>query len=215
MVTSQASTLERAPFNELYEALDRRQRPGFAELARSSRLDYPPVRTYRDESDLITILREHAVPVYSPQSVTAYKKAKVQAFTSGNNKRSEKAILWAVPAGVIAIAAIALTVILNNNWFILGLCVGLIPGIKAATIFSGVVKAAWRTYALDSYRREIPLPVLRVADSLRLASDRIHFEVEELAIERKFDPLLFVKIGQARFCIAAWDEPDFTAQPLS
>jgi hypothetical protein len=71
------------------------------------------------------------------------------------------------------------------------------------------VRATWRVVPLKNYDGDVPEFALSHALEIKERMPSAEFEVEELRIEKRYDPLLVVSCGKERFYIDVWDERDF------
>jgi hypothetical protein len=79
--------------------------------------------------------------------------------------------------------------------------VGLPPGTYA--------RARWRTVPLEAYEGDVPEFALSHALEVKERMPNAEFEVEELRVEKRYDPFLVVYCGRERFYIDVWEEQDF------
>jgi hypothetical protein len=70
------------------------------------------------------------------------------------------------------------------------------------------VHATWRVVPLKNYEGDVPEFVLSRALEIKERMPSAEFEVEELRVEKRYDPLLVVSCGRERFYIDVWDERD-------
>lgn len=71
------------------------------------------------------------------------------------------------------------------------------------------VRAGWHTVPLKDYQGEVPEYVLSRALEIKEGMPNAEFEVEELRVEKRYDPFLVVCCGRERFYIDVWDEQPF------
>lgn len=81
--------------------------------------------------------------------------------------------------------------------------VGMAPG--------SFVHAHWRKVPLAQYKGTVPEFALSRAIEIKERLPKAEFFVEELVIEKRYDPFLVVVRGRERFYIDVWDERDFEA----
>jgi hypothetical protein len=74
------------------------------------------------------------------------------------------------------------------------------------------VRATWRTVPLKDYDAEVPEYALSHALEIKERMPEAEFDVEELRVEKRYDPFLIVYCGRERFYIDVWDEPPFEKQ---
>jgi hypothetical protein len=78
-------------------------------------------------------------------------------------------------------------------------------GIPSGTYFS----AQWHRVPLREYEGEVPEYALSHALEIKERVPGAEFEVEELRVEKRYDPFLIVSCGRERFYIDVWDERRF------
>jgi hypothetical protein len=71
------------------------------------------------------------------------------------------------------------------------------------------VRAEWRTVSLNGYKGEVPEFALSHALEIKERMPAAKFEVEELRVEKQYDPFLIVSCGKERFYIDVWEEEEF------
>jgi hypothetical protein len=71
------------------------------------------------------------------------------------------------------------------------------------------VRATWRVVPLQNYEGEIPEFALSHALEIKERIPSAEFEIEELRVEKRYDPFLIACCGKERFYIDAWEEEDF------
>jgi hypothetical protein len=71
------------------------------------------------------------------------------------------------------------------------------------------VHAGWHTVPLKDYSGEVPEYALSHALEIKERMPAAEFEVEELRVEKRYDPFLIVYCGRERFYIDVWDEQPF------
>jgi hypothetical protein len=75
------------------------------------------------------------------------------------------------------------------------------------------VRATWKVVPLKDYDGDVPEFVLSHALEIKERTPNVEFEVEELRVEKRYDPFLVASCGRERFYIDVWDEQAFE-QPL-
>jgi len=78
-------------------------------------------------------------------------------------------------------------------------------GIAAGTF----VSARWRKVPLEEYEGTVPEFALSHAIEIKERLPKAKFHVEELVVDKRYDPFLVVSCGRERFYIDVWDERDF------
>jgi hypothetical protein len=71
------------------------------------------------------------------------------------------------------------------------------------------VQATWRTVPLRDFEGEVPEYALSHAVEIKERMPNVEFDVEELRVEKRYDPFLIVYCGRERFYIDVWDEQPF------
>ena len=89
---------------------------------------------------------------------------------------------------------------------------GLEPAAAVEIMVTSFVRATWRCTKLAKYRGEIPEFALSRAVEIKERLAKARFYVEELTVDRRYDPFLIVACGRERFYIDVWDEPEFETQ---
>jgi hypothetical protein len=88
---------------------------------------------------------------------------------------------------------------------------GLDPvGVEA--LVTSFVRVSWRCTKLAKFQGEIPEFALSRAVEIKERLPNARFYVEELTVEKRYDPFLVVACGRERFYIDVWDEAEFEAQ---
>lgn len=80
---------------------------------------------------------------------------------------------------------------------------GLPPGTR--------VQTRWNTVSLKNYEGEVPEFALSRAMEIKERMPTAEFEIEELRVEKRYDPFLVASYGRERFYIDVWDEREFEA----
>jgi hypothetical protein len=70
------------------------------------------------------------------------------------------------------------------------------------------IQATWHTKPLKKYDGDVPEFALSHALEIKERMPNAEFEVEELRVAKRYDPLLVVSYGAERFYIDVWDEQD-------
>jgi len=168
-----------------------------------------------DEQMLLGVLREHDVKLYLKSAIAEYKQAEID--------RVMKRLFWAqVTALVLWIASISMTIgsyalsfSMNSaifGWICLGGILLFVFSLFTGRLFPGQIETEWVVSDLSGYAQPVPHDALILAATLKEHASNLTFEVEDFIVNRVHnDPLLFVKLGDARFCTAVWDEPRFNA----
>lgn len=74
-------------------------------------------------------------------------------------------------------------------------------------------QVVWVLHNLRGFEQKVPDFALDLARSIAKRIPEVTFEVDALEIRSVFgDPFLWAKLGDERYCIAVWDEPDFEEQ---
>jgi hypothetical protein len=71
------------------------------------------------------------------------------------------------------------------------------------------VKATWHVVPLDSYQGEVPEFALSRALEIKERIPSVEFEIEELHVDKRYDPFLIASCGGERFYIDVWEEENF------
>jgi hypothetical protein len=71
------------------------------------------------------------------------------------------------------------------------------------------VRATWRTVPLQRFEGEVPAFALSRALEIKERMPGAEFEVEELRVEKRYDPFLVARCGRERFYIDVWEEEEF------
>jgi len=71
------------------------------------------------------------------------------------------------------------------------------------------VRATWAVVPLENYEGEVPAFALSHALEVKERIPTAHFEVEELRVEKRYDPFLVVCCDKERFYIDVWEEEEF------
>jgi hypothetical protein len=74
-----------------------------------------------------------------------------------------------------------------------------------------IVHAHWRKIPLAKYKGTVPEFALSRAIEIKERLPKAEFFVEELVVEKRYDPFLLVVRGRERFYIDVWDEREFEA----
>lgn len=75
-------------------------------------------------------------------------------------------------------------------------------------------RAQWRSVPLRRYDGEVPAFALSHALEIKERVPNAEFEVEELRVEKRYDPFLLVSLGRERFYIDVWDEAEFETRNI-
>ena len=89
---------------------------------------------------------------------------------------------------------------------------GMDPASAVEVLVTSFVRATWRWTKLAKYRGEIPEFALSRAVEIKERLPKARFYVEELMVDKRYDPFLIVACGRERFYIDVWDEPEFESQ---
>ena len=89
---------------------------------------------------------------------------------------------------------------------------GMDPASAVEVLVTSFVRATWRCTKLAKYRGEIPEFALSRAVEIKERLPKARFYVEELMVDKRYDPFLIVACGRERFYIDVWDEPEFETQ---
>jgi hypothetical protein len=89
---------------------------------------------------------------------------------------------------------------------------GLEPAAAVEIMVTSFVRATWRCTKLAKYRGAIPEFALSRAVEIKERLPKARFYVEELTVDKRYDPFLIVACGRERFYIDVWDEPEFETQ---
>jgi hypothetical protein len=74
------------------------------------------------------------------------------------------------------------------------------------------VRAIWHRVPLRGYNGEVPGFALSHAMDIKERMPTAEFEVEELRVDKRYDPFLVVSCRRERFYIDGWDERGFETQ---
>lgn len=175
-----------------------------------------------DMQKLLAVMREHGVRFYRPEDVESYKqKAQDKVGASKFWFRATLFVLFLLTLG----ASIYLMVAYPDHSRPHGIGVGafIIALAGGFNSLCGIVNALglvghWVAYSLGPpayysikpYTKEVPVTALERALALKKGCPIMRFEVHELKVEHvPLDPMLFACLGDAKLCIAVWDEPGF------
>jgi hypothetical protein len=86
------------------------------------------------------------------------------------------------------------------------------PTSAVEVMITSFVRVAWRGTKLAKFRGEIPEFALSRAIEIKERLPKARFYVEELTVDKRYDPFLVVACGRERFYIDVWDEPEFETQ---
>ena len=169
------------------------------------------------QRDLLAVLREHGIPFYRPEDVRAYKDAQVEGATRRLNMTADGFFFSCALSSICLVGSLILGLFGFSTFipFLVSFGAAVVTGIGTAMGWSALERttAKWRSYSLREYSRAIPLSVIQLADKLYANNSKLEFTVEELSVnKRPLDPLLFVELGHASYCLAVWDEPGFHAK---
>jgi hypothetical protein len=89
---------------------------------------------------------------------------------------------------------------------------GLDPVAAVEALVTSFVRVSWRCTKLAKFKGEIPEFALSRAVEIKERLPKARFYVEELTVEKRYDPFLIVACGRERFYIDVWDEAEFEAQ---
>lgn len=73
-------------------------------------------------------------------------------------------------------------------------------------------RARWQRVPLADFEGEVPEFALSHAVEIKDKLPTATFEVEELRVEKRYDPFLVVSSGKERYYIDVWEEQGFEAQ---
>jgi hypothetical protein len=71
------------------------------------------------------------------------------------------------------------------------------------------VRARWRKVPLAKYQGSVPEFALSRAIEIKERLPKVEFHVEELVVDKRYDPFLIATCGRERFYIDVWDEREF------
>jgi hypothetical protein len=74
------------------------------------------------------------------------------------------------------------------------------------------VRARWERVPLPAFEGEVPEFALSHALEIKDKMPTATFEVEELRVEKRYDPFLIASCGKERYYIDVWDEHSFEAR---
>ncbi len=89
---------------------------------------------------------------------------------------------------------------------------GLEPVAAVEALVTSFVHVAWRRTKLARFQGEIPEFALSRAIEIKERLPKARFYVDELTVDKRYDPFLIVACGRERFYIDVWDEPEFESQ---
>ncbi len=89
---------------------------------------------------------------------------------------------------------------------------GLDPTGAVEALITSFVRVSWRRTKLAKYEGEIPEFALSRAIEIKERLPKARFFVEELTVDKRYDPFLIATCGRERFYIDVWDEPEFESQ---
>jgi hypothetical protein len=73
-------------------------------------------------------------------------------------------------------------------------------------------RARWQRVPLEEFEGEVPEFALSRALEVKDKMPTATFEVEELRVEKRYDPFLIAVCGKERYYIDVWEEQSFEAQ---
>lgn len=167
-----------------------------------------------DSLELLAILREHGIKLFHPEEVERYKKEKAaRASSHVRLGRAVSAILMA--SLVIFFFGLVTAVIYQPVWAgpVVFLSMFVMTGSTLILAFSTITTATWERHPLNNgYTGSIPRDVIELAIGLKQSAPKVEFDVDVLRVEKRIlDPFLVVRLGEAEFAIAVWDEPKFNS----
>ena len=89
---------------------------------------------------------------------------------------------------------------------------GLDPASAVETLVTSFVRVSWRRSKLSNYQGQIPEFALSKAIEIKERLPQARFYVEELTVNKRYDPFLIAACGRERFYIDVWDEPEFETE---
>jgi hypothetical protein len=79
-------------------------------------------------------------------------------------------------------------------------------------LVTSFVRVSWRRTKLAKYQGEVPEFALSRAIEIKERLPKVRFYVDELTVEKRYDPFLIAACGRERFYIDVWDEPEFSSE---
>ena len=76
------------------------------------------------------------------------------------------------------------------------------------------VRATWAVIAINQYDGKVPEFALSHALEIKERIPTAEFEVEELRVDKRYDPFLVVCCGKERFYIDVWEEHEFESEHM-
>jgi hypothetical protein len=89
-----------------------------------------------------------------------------------------------------------------------------VEGLAPGGLIGSFVHAHWRRLKLGKYRGQVPLFALSKAVEIKQQLPKAEFYVEELVVDKQYDPFLVVRCGREEFYVDVWDERDFEREYL-
>jgi len=86
---------------------------------------------------------------------------------------------------------------------------GLDPMGAVEALVTSFVRVTWRRTKLSKYRGEVPEFALSRAIEIKEHLPKARFYVDELTVDKRYDPFLVAACGREKFYIDVWDEPEF------
>lgn len=83
---------------------------------------------------------------------------------------------------------------------------------KKELLIGSYVRARWHRVPLSAFEGEVPEFALSHALEIKNKMPTAIFKVEELRVEKRYDPFLIVSCGKERYYIDVWEEREFEAQ---
>ncbi len=84
-----------------------------------------------------------------------------------------------------------------------------LEGLGPGGLIGSFVRAYWRRVELSRYGGDIPAFAISRAVEIKQRLPQALFYVEELIVDKQYDPFLLVQCGRERFYVDVWDERDF------
>ncbi|MFB3812797.1 MAG: hypothetical protein ACE14L_01700 [Terriglobales bacterium] len=84
-----------------------------------------------------------------------------------------------------------------------------VEGLAPGGLIGSFVRASWRRVRLGKFKGEVPAFALSKAIEIKERLPKAEFYVEELVVEKQYDPFLVVRCGREEFYLEVWDERDF------
>lgn len=167
---------------------------------------------------------------FNQKAVERYQKKMAWQLTPIKTKVARAAVLAAVllllasMVGVTVAVVASMVYLITSTpismwviWTVVGSGVGAVFGIATITSIlkaderGQLIWARWRSIPRDEYHQPVPEFVCQTAHDLKEKCPEAEFSVEELHLQRRFDPFLAVKDQEGKtYYLEVWNESSFT-----